>query len=248
MGQVDQAAGHVRADHDGRGDPRPPVHDAVRRRGATHGDAYTRPGANAMSDVHREHGLVARLESCRSAPSVQSRGGGHQRLVVLVLEHRRDARIRRPSRVEPHARVEGARPALVQDRLALAVLVLPPAPRGSPRCRRRCGRPRRWRGVLAAGRRSSGPRRLAATSPGSPMRTTSPRSSSTARWQKRRTAAMSCVTKRIVLPSSRSRLKTSKHFCWKPTSPTASTSSISRMSASTWTITEKASRTCIPDE
>ena len=43
-------------------------------------------------------------------------------------------------------------------------------------------------------------------------------------------------------------LKTSKHFCWKAASPTASTSSISRMSASTWIATEKARRTCMPDE
>ena len=59
---------------------------------------------------------------------------------------------------------------------------------------------------------------------------------------------MSCVTKRIVLPSSFIRWKTSKHFCWKAASPTASTSSISRMSASTWIITLNASRTCMPDE
>ena len=38
------------------------------------------------------------------------------------------------------------------------------------------------------------------------------------------------------------------HFCWKAASPTASTSSISMMSASACTITEKASRTSIPDE
>ena len=40
----------------------------------------------------------------------------------------------------------------------------------------------------------------------------------------------------------------SKHFCWKSASPTASTSSISRMSASTWIATENASRTDMPEE
>ena len=38
------------------------------------------------------------------------------------------------------------------------------------------------------------------------------------------------------------------HFCAKDASPTASTSSMSMMSASACTITEKASRTIIPDE
>ena len=59
---------------------------------------------------------------------------------------------------------------------------------------------------------------------------------------------MSWVTSRIVLPASRIRTNSSKHFCWKAASPTASTSSISRMSASTWIITANASRTSIPDE
>ena len=38
------------------------------------------------------------------------------------------------------------------------------------------------------------------------------------------------------------------HFCAKDASPTASTSSMSIMSASAWTMTAKASRTSIPDE
>ena len=58
---------------------------------------------------------------------------------------------------------------------------------------------------------------------------------------------MSWVTKTIVrLPRSDS--KTSPHLRWKLASPTASTSSISITSASTWTISEKASRVSIPDE
>ena len=83
---------------------------------------------------------------------------------------------------------------------------------------------------------------------GSPMNRVRPRSMSIARSQNRTTAPMSCVTKSIVLPSSRSRWNSSKHFCWKAASPTASTSSISRTSASTWTATENASRTCMPEE
>ncbi len=71
---------------------------------------------------------------------------------------------------------------------------------------------------------------------------------SIARSQNRLTAPMSWVTKRIVLPSALSRRKTSKHFCWNEASPTASTSSMSRMSASTWLMTLNARRTCMPDE
>src|ERR1035437_8736358 len=40
----------------------------------------------------------------------------------------------------------------------------------------------------------------------------------------------------------------SKHFCWNEASPTASTSSIIRISACAWMAREKASRTSIPDE
>ena len=84
----------------------------------------------------------------------------------------------------------------------------------------------------APGRRSRRPRRARC---------------SIARWQKRRTAPMSWVTSTIVLPSSRRRLNSSKHFCWNDASPTASTSSMSRTSASTWIITLNASRTCMPE-
>ena len=42
--------------------------------------------------------------------------------------------------------------------------------------------------------------------------------------------------------------KTSKHFSWNRASPTASTSSMSRMSASAWMATANASRTPMPDE
>ena len=75
-----------------------------------------------------------------------------------------------------------------------------------------------------------------------------PRSISSARSQKRSTADMSWVTSTIVLPARLRCSNCSKHFCWKAASPTASTSSISRTSASTSTVTENASRTLIPLE
>ena len=61
----------------------------------------------------------------------------------------------------------------------------------------------------------------------------SPSAISIARWQYSSTAAMSWVTRTIVLPAAFISWKASAHFCWKAASPTASTSSISRMSAST---------------
>ena len=75
-----------------------------------------------------------------------------------------------------------------------------------------------------------------------------PSCSSIARWQYCSTALMSWVTKTTVRGESRISWKTSAHFCWKEASPTASTSSISRISASDWIIIEKARRTSIPDE
>ena len=59
---------------------------------------------------------------------------------------------------------------------------------------------------------------------------------------------MSCVTRTIVLPARRRSRNTSMHFCAKAASPTASTSSMSMMSASAWTVTANAKRTSIPDE
>src|SRR3954453_18509217 len=67
-------------------------------------------------------------------------------------------------------------------------------------------------------------------------------SKSIARSQKRRTAAMSWVTSSTVRPSARMRANSSKHFCWNEASPTASTSSMSRVSAWTWIITARARR------
>ena len=59
---------------------------------------------------------------------------------------------------------------------------------------------------------------------------------------------MSWVTSTIVLPALRRSWKTSMHLRANAASPTASTSSISMMSASACTITENASRTIIPEE
>ena len=59
---------------------------------------------------------------------------------------------------------------------------------------------------------------------------------------------MSWVTSTIVLPARRFSWKTSMHFCAKAASPTASTSSMSMMSASAWTMIANARRTVIPDE
>ena len=67
---------------------------------------------------------------------------------------------------------------------------------------------------------------------GSPSSTSAPSSNSAARSQNCSTALMSCVTSTIVRPSSCMRFSVSMHFCWKAASPTASTSSMSRMSAS----------------
>ena len=71
---------------------------------------------------------------------------------------------------------------------------------------------------------------------------------SIARWQYSSTVVISWVTRTIVLPAAFISWKASAHFCWKAASPTASTSSISSTSASASSITEKASRTSIPEE
>ena len=76
----------------------------------------------------------------------------------------------------------------------------------------------------------------------------SPLSSNIARWQYSSTAVMSWVTKTTVRSEPRISWKTSLHFCWKAASPTASTSSIRRISASDWIMIAKASRTSIPEE
>ena len=56
------------------------------------------------------------------------------------------------------------------------------------------------------------------------------------------------VTMMMVAPWLRSRYRWSKQRRWKSSSPTAMTSSMMRMSGSTWTATEKPSRTNMPLE
>ena len=68
------------------------------------------------------------------------------------------------------------------------------------------------------------------------------------RSQNSRTLLMSCVTKTIVVSLLFRERKCSKHLRWNAASPTASTSSMRRMSARACVATEKAMRTCIPEE
>ena len=86
------------------------------------------------------------------------------------------------------------------------------------------------------------------TSSGVPDVATRPFSSSIARSQRRSTELGSCETNTIVPPA---RLKSQIrpwHFCWKASSPTASTSSSSRMSGWMCIATEKPRRRYMPDE
>ena len=55
-------------------------------------------------------------------------------------------------------------------------------------------------------------------------------------------------TSTMVRPSARSSEMRSQHFIWKPSSPTASTSSTMRISGSTLMATAKASRAYMPLE
>ena len=63
-----------------------------------------------------------------------------------------------------------------------------------------------------------------------------------------RTVSAECVTSRMVRPSRWNCLTRSMHLRWKRSSPTASTSSITRTSGSMFTATAKPSRTYMPDE
>ena len=60
--------------------------------------------------------------------------------------------------------------------------------------------------------------------------------------------AMLWLTKIIVRPSRATSPILPMHFFWKAASPTASTSSTSRISGSRWAATAKPSRTCMPLE
>ena len=76
----------------------------------------------------------------------------------------------------------------------------------------------------------------------------SPEFSTTAKSQIWRTRSEEWVTNRMVRPSSWNSLIRAMHLREKASSPTASTSSTTRMSGSTLTATAKPSRTYIPDE
>ncbi len=58
----------------------------------------------------------------------------------------------------------------------------------------------------------------------------------------------SWLTRMIVRPSDFSCANRSRQRFWKAWSPTASTSSTSRISGSTWMATENPSRTYMPEE
>ena len=75
-----------------------------------------------------------------------------------------------------------------------------------------------------------------------------PCSSSATSSQRLRTEPSACETITIVLPLCLSSANFSEHRRWNSSSPTASTSSTSRMSGSTLIATEKPSRTYMPDE
>ena len=59
---------------------------------------------------------------------------------------------------------------------------------------------------------------------------------------------MSWVTSTRVRPASRSSSNRAKQRSWKPVSPIAITSSNTSTSASTWVVSEKASRSAMPDD
>ena len=118
------------------------------------------------------------------------------------------------ARARPRSTPRGSACVPSPSRSASPCVVLRPS--SAPEVQRRGSARRR-----ARARRWSRPRRARAAAPDG---------------RSARPLPMSCVTNRIVLPSSRRRWKTSKHFCWNAASPTASTSSMSRMSASAWIV------------
>ena len=83
---------------------------------------------------------------------------------------------------------------------------------------------------------------------GSSIVTVRPCSSTITRLQMRRTRSDAWDTKMIVRPSRWKPRTRSRHFCWKASSPTDSTSSTSRTSGSTLMATANPRRTYMPDE
>jgi hypothetical protein len=93
------------------------------------------------------------------------------------------------------------------------------------------------------------PERYRATTAGPvPSSATRPDSSSTARVQRRWIASRLWLTKSTVLPAWATSPILPMHFRWKAASPTASTSSTTRISASRCAATANASRMYMPLE
>ena len=86
------------------------------------------------------------------------------------------------------------------------------------------------------------------TSPVAPMVLISPLSSQTAVLQRRATDSMLWLMKTTVRPLRPISLILPRHRRWNSASPTASTSSTRRMSASRWAAMAKPSRRYMPDE
>ena len=238
------AADHVRAEVD----PRPPVHHAVRAR-ARPTATRTRGRARTPCPVRPRRRPRRPPRSCPVAPArstcVEVAISGWWCSFSNTVASAGFVDVAR----ELHSRVERARLALVQDRLTRS-------PCSSSHQRSRIARRAVAAAAVLVGARR--PRRRSAEvqvdvaardlAPARRCARPCPRSSSTARSQKRRPrpcrgsrTGSSCPRR----AAGRRRRSTS---AGSATSPTASTSSIRRMSASTWTITENASRTCMPDE
>ena len=122
------------------------------------------------------------------------------------------------------------------------------APGTSPTVMAPSTRPGSSSGMVGASAVPSSPRSVPVANCGSPSKTTRPWSSTMPRSQIWSTRSSEWVTNRIVRPSRWNSAILSRHFFANASSPTASTSSTSRMSGSTCTATAKPSRTYIPEE
>ena len=189
-----------------------------------------RGGVAAVGEVRRRtppcRRLVARLEGPSRRPS-SIVFVTNDVLAALVLDDHAEDRVARSPALEADPGAEGrsARPGRAtsggppraSSNHASTISAAP-----SPH---RCARSRRpAASACSSARGCAGGRSVSPRAARRPP-TTSPRSSSIARSQKRSTVARSCVTKTTVRASRFSRRKVSKHFSWKRASPTASTSS-----------------------
>ena len=189
--------------HDERGRPVAAVDDArcsARRgsRSAARRSSGRAPGSSRTRPRRRACSPASKLPG-RARPCQRARGREHSRAAVALD---RPAR----SRDRPASQLNSTRTLQVHGiaRLRRTRAARRARPRATPRRRRPRGRRGCPTSSVASAPRSS--RKLTAmycpvTSFGSPIAITSPRSSSSARWQKRLTARMSWVTNRIVRPS-----------------------------------------------